>query len=198
MINTKPIKVRGKPVADGAVPAICTPLVGRTRDGVMAEIASVLPMQPDVIEWRVDFFGDIGDTKHVIDTARQLKQAAGGLPLLFTRRSSDEGGERIALAEPDVVELYQAVCRARCVDLIDYELSKSGEAFARLRAISREHAIAMVGSYHNFQSTPSEQALVAKLREAQRMGADVGKVAVMPRTAGDVLTLLAATCAASG
>ena len=197
MSKTKPITLHGEPVAGGAIPVICTPLVGRTREEVLSEVAAVLPKHPDVLEWRVDFFGGIGDTGLVLDTARALKAAARDLPILFTRRSASEGGEPVALAEAAVVELYAAVCAARCVDVIDYELSNPGEHFRRLRTASREHGIAMVGSYHNFQSTPDSEALLAKFRDAQARGADIGKVAVMPKEPGDVLKLLSATWEAS-
>jgi 3-dehydroquinate dehydratase-1 len=133
----------------------------------------------------------------VIDTAHALKAACGDLPILFTRRTASEGGQNVSLSEPRVVQLYEAVCAARCVDLIDYELSHPGEAFERVRAASRWHEIALVGSYHNFLSTPGREALVAKFRDAQTKGADVGKVAVMPTSPADVLTLLSATYEAS-
>jgi len=50
----------------------------------------------------------------------------------------------------------------------------------------------MIMSYHNFQATPEGEALVAKFAEAERLGADIAKVAVMPKSPGDVLTLLGA------
>jgi 3-dehydroquinate dehydratase-1 len=197
MTNTKPITVHGKPAGGGALPIICTPLVGRNVEGVLGELDSVLPKAPDVIEWRVDFFEPISDTAVVVDTARRMKQRAGDIPILFTRRSDREGGERITLSEPDVVALYEAVCASRAVDLVDYELSNDAAAFARLRAASRQHDIALVGSYHNFASTPDAASLVAKFAQAQRQDADVGKVAVMPKRPADVLTLLQATQQAS-
>jgi len=192
----KPITLRGKPLAGGATPVICTPLIGATREALLAELASVLPKRPDVLEWRADYFAALSDLGAVVDTAGALK-AACDTPILFTRRSASEGGQAVALSEPRVVLLYEAVCEARCVDLIDYELSNPGEAFERLRAASRQHDIALVGSYHNFDSTPAAEALVAKFRDAQQKGADVGKVAVMPKSPADVLTLLQATCEAS-
>ncbi|HET9763061.1 MAG TPA: type I 3-dehydroquinate dehydratase [Casimicrobiaceae bacterium] len=198
MAKAKPIALRGKLIAGGAMPVICTPLVGRTRDEVLAEMTAVLPKKPDVVEWRADFFAALADTELVVDTARALKAAADGVPLLFTRRTHEEGGERVALSEPRVVELYEAVCAARCADLVDYELSHPKEAFARVRDASRRHDVALVGSYHNFESTPSAAAIVAKFRDAQARAADVGKVAVMPSSPSDVLALLAATYEASG
>jgi 3-dehydroquinate dehydratase-1 len=55
----------------------------------------------------------------------------------------------------------------------------------------------MVMSYHNFQTTPDFDTLLATFASAQRLGADVAKVAVMPQGPQDVLTLLAATHQAS-
>jgi len=193
----KPILLHGRPVGGGAFPLVCTPLVGRTRDAVLAEVDAVLPKKPDVLEWRVDFFEALGDTAHVIDTARAIRDRVGPIPVMFTRRSSIEGVEKIALAEPQVVQLYGEVCASRLVDLIDYETVNAALDFGRLRAVSREHDIALIGSYHNFQATPDAAALAAKFALAHRLDADIAKVAVMPKGPRDVLTLLGATCDAS-
>ena len=197
MREPKPILLHGRPVGGGAFPLICTPLVGRTRDAVLAEVDAVLPKKPDVLEWRVDFFEALGDTAHVIDTARAIRDRVGPIPVMFTRRSSVEGGEKIALAEPQVVQLYGEVCASRLVDLIDYETVNAALDFGRLRAVSREYDIALIGSYHNFQGTPDAAALAAKFALAHRLDADIAKVAVMPKGPRDVLTLLGATCDAS-
>ena len=197
MVEPRPIELKGRPVGNGAFPLICTPLVGRTRDAVLAEVDAVLPKKPDVLEWRVDFFAALGDTAHVIDTARAVRDRAGPVPVMFTRRSSLEGGERIALAESQVVQLYVDVCASRLVDLIDYETGNAADDFRRLRATSREHGIELIGSYHNFRATPDAASLAAKFALAHRLDADIAKVAVMPQGPSDVLTLLGATYEAS-
>ena len=197
MGEPKRIQLHGRPVGGGAFPLICTPLVGRTRDVVLAEVDAVLSKKPDVLEWRVDFFEALADTRQVLDTARALRDRAGTIPVMFTRRSAIEGGEKIALPEPQVVQLYVDVCASRLVDLIDYETVNAAEDFRRLRAASREHGIALIGSYHNFQTTPDAAALGAKFALADRLEADIAKVAVMPKGPPDVLTLLGATFDAS-
>ncbi|HZQ59783.1 MAG TPA: type I 3-dehydroquinate dehydratase [Casimicrobiaceae bacterium] len=196
-MNARPIVLRGKPISGGTVPLICTPLVGRTPDAVKNEVAAILPKRPDVLEWRVDYFQEIGNVATVIDTAQAIKRVAGDIPVLFTRRSTIEGGEKIAISEARVLEMYAEVCAARCIDLIDYELANAPENVQRVRTVSREYDVAMVASYHNFQGTPPAAELVAKLVEAEQLGADVGKVAVMPKNPDDVLTLLNATLQAS-
>ena len=196
-MQTKLITIDGKPLGGGALPIVITPLVGRTRAAVLEEVAAIVPKQPDLLEWRIDFFEGIGDVPLVIETARAIRSASGGIPVLLTRRNVTEGGQPIPIAEPAVVAMYAAACKARCVELIDYELSNAPEDLQRLRAVSAENGVAMIMSYHNFQLTPEPAVLDGKFRDAERLGADVAKVAVMPKDPQDVLTLLAATWRAS-
>ncbi|MDI1244686.1 MAG: type I 3-dehydroquinate dehydratase, partial [Rhodoferax sp.] len=197
MQTNKPIELNGQAIAGGKFPLICTPLVGRTFDKVMAELALVLPKQPDVLEWRVDFFDAIGDTAAVIAAARAIKQAAGSIPVLFTRRSIMEGGEKITLNEDQVIAMYTAVCESKSIDLIDYEMANDAANIVRVRTAAKANGIKLVLSFHNFSYTPSLETLAAKFLNADQLGADVAKVAVMPRDLDDVLVLLSATREAS-
>ncbi|NDP37725.1 MAG: type I 3-dehydroquinate dehydratase [Rhodoferax sp.] len=193
----KPIELNGQPIAGGKFPLICTPLVGRTLDKLMAELAVVLPKKPDVLEWRVDYFEQIGDAAGVISAAVAIKKAAGDIPLLFTRRSTMEGGEKIALSEEQVIAMYTAVCESKTIDLIDYEMANDAANIVRVRDAAKANGIKLVLSFHNFSYTPGLETLAAKFLTADQLGADVAKVAVMPRDLDDVLTLLTATREAS-
>ena len=197
MNTPRSITLKGHPIAGGKFPLICTPLVGRTREDILAELAMVLPKQPDVLEWRVDFFKQIGDTAAVIAVAGAIKAAANGVPLLFTRRSIIEGGEAIALTEAQVIALYQAVCASKCIDLIDYEQANDMAHIGQVRDAAKTNGVQLVLSFHNFSCTPEPGAIAAKFLRAEQLGADVAKVAVMPQDLDDVLTLLATTRAAS-
>jgi 3-dehydroquinate dehydratase-1 len=197
MQTNKPIELNGQPIAGGKFPLICTPLVGRTLDKLMAELAVVLPKQPDVLEWRVDYFEAIGDTAAVIAAARAIKQAAGGIPVLFTRRSTLEGGEKITINEAQVIAMYTAVCESKSIDLIDYEMANDAANIALVRTAAKANGIKLVLSFHNFSYTPGLETLASKFLTADQLGADVAKVAVMPRDLDDVLTLLTATREAS-
>ena len=192
MSNGKVIDVRGRKLG-GETPLICTPLVGRTRERVLAEAASVVAKKPDVIEWRVDFFDGIGDTAAVLDTGRALRAAAGDTPIIFTRRSIKEGGEPIAIGDEDVVRLYDAVGATGLVDFLDFEMSNDAGQVQRVLESARRHGTRVILSYHNFGYTPGLDFLVQRFLEAERLGGDVAKVAVMPRDRADVLTLFAAT-----
>jgi 3-dehydroquinate dehydratase I len=193
----KAIQLDGKRFGSGNFPAVCAPLVGRTREKLLAEVAVVAAKKPDIVEWRVDFFEGIGNTAEVVDIAAQIRRHAGDAAVLFTRRSMREGGEKIDLTEPQVMALYRAVCESGHVDLVDVEMSSEPDHFAQVREFSRATGVTLVASFHDFQATPPLDALAARFAQAERLGADVAKVAVMPREMEDVLTLLAATLQAS-
>ena len=193
MNQTRPIQVQGKLLGGGTLPVIITPLVGKTLAVILDEVAAIVPKKPDLLEWRIDFFDAIGDVKSVVDAALAIRQASGGIPVLLTRRNVSEGGMPIPIAEPAVVAMYAAACQARCVEMIDYELSNAPEDLKLLREVSAANGIALIMSYHNFQLTPDAEMLDSKFAAAERLGADVAKVAVMPTNEQDVLTLLAAT-----
>jgi len=193
--NIKAVDARGRKLG-GETPLLCTPLVGRTRERVLAEAGSVLRQKPDIIEWRVDFFDAIGNTDTVIETTRALREVVGKRPIIFTRRSATEGGERIAIGDEEVVALYAAVAATRLVDFIDFEMGNDTEHLRRVRECTRRHEIRLILSYHNVSYTPGQDYLVDRFLEAERLGADVAMVQVMPRDRTDVLRLLAATAEA--
>ncbi|HEY0887195.1 MAG TPA: type I 3-dehydroquinate dehydratase, partial [Ramlibacter sp.] len=192
-MRPKPIRLAGQPLGGGRMPAICAPLVGRTREQLLAEVAAVAAKKPDLLEWRVDFYDGIADTKDVVDLAGRIEAAAGGIPLLFTRRSSREGGEPIPLIEPQVIALCGAVCASGHVQLVDYEMSNTPDEVCEMRERSRAAGVQLVLSFHDFHGTPPLEELRGKFALAEQLGADVAKVAVMPREMDDVLALLTAT-----
>lgn len=197
MLQVKPVTVGTKPIANGRLPAIITPLVGRNRTQLLGELDKILPKKPDLLEWRIDFFDAIADAQSVIAMALEIRSRAVGLPLLLTRRSIREGGEPIPLDEEGVVCLLEKVCKAKAADLVDFEMNNDVAHIERVRAASRAQKIELVLSYHNFQMTPDQQTLMQRFLQAEALGADVAKVAVMPQKLEDVLVLLSATLQAS-
>ncbi|KLU58580.1 3-dehydroquinate dehydratase [Peptococcaceae bacterium CEB3] len=191
------LKVRGKEFGGRGLPLICAPLVGENAEALKRELEKVLPQEPDLLEWRLDFFDSVRDFDAVVRVAQTLRRRVGRLvgelPLLFTIRSEKEGGHPIPLTSEERVGLYEAVCQAGVVDLLDFELGEGEENFRRVRETSRRHGVKLMGSFHDFAGTPAPEQIMAKFRQGERMGADLVKVAVMPQTAEDVLTLLQVT-----
>lgn len=192
-----PIGCKGWPLANGRLPAICAPLVAASADALAQEAAVVAAKEPDLLEWRVDFFQGIADTQQVLAAARRIREAARGIPLLFTRRWTEEGGQSIAIDEPEVIALYEQVCASGLAEFVDYEASHEKAEVARVRKAARAAGVKVFVSYHNFQRTPAREEIVQRFARAQALGADVAKVAVMPQQPDDVLALLQATLEAS-
>ena len=193
----KPIMLRGQPLGGEKFPAVCTPLVGRSSREVLSEVQLLVALKPDLLEWRVDFFEGIGNPGAVLDLAARIRQAAAGIPLLFTRRCVREGGARIDLTEEQVVALYGAVCRSGQVDFVDFEMGNDPAHVRQVRAMSKAGHVGLILSFHDFHSTPPIELLNQRFLQAQEFGADVAKVAVMPGAMEDVLTLLSATLQSS-
>ena len=196
MTFSRPITLKGKSFPAEREPLLCTPLVGASEAAIERELAVILPKRPDVLEWRVDFFSGIADPRRVLALGQTLQQQAGAIPIIFTRRSIREGGNPIPLDEAHVFKLYAAVCEAGWVDLFDYELSVEPRYFQQAVTLARDTGCRLIASYHNFQETPDAATLLAKFVAMQQAGADIAKIAVMPRELRDVLTLLDATLTA--
>lgn len=183
----------GKVIGAGSGALICTPIVGATRAALMAELDAVLTKQPDVVEWRADFFGAIAATDEVIEVARAVKERAPQTSMIFTIRSIREGGEPITLNARQSVELTAAICERTSFEYVDCELSNAPEDIVYLAQAAHRAGKKVIGSYHNFGCTPEPGFLLDKLLEAERRGLDLAKVAVMPGSLDDVLTLMRVT-----
>lgn len=185
------VEVRGVRIGEG-IPKICVPVVGRTREEILAAAEALAEVPHDVVEWRADFFEDVFTFSRVEELLAGLRGAIGDVPLLFTFRTKKEGGEREITPE-DYAELNRRVCGTHLADLVDAELF-TGDALVE-GMIREAHAcgVKVIVSSHDFQKTPEKAELLRRLLRMQELGADLPKLAVMPRKTADVLTLLAAT-----
>ena len=78
-------------------------------------------------------------------------------------------------------------------DLIDVELFTGDREVSEIVNFAHENEVKVVMSNHDFDKTPAKEEIVKRLCKMQELGADLPKIAVMPQTTSDVLTLLCAT-----
>ncbi|KSZ60241.1 3-dehydroquinate dehydratase [Rhodococcus pyridinivorans KG-16] len=185
-----PVRVKDVVIGEGA-PTIVVPVTGRTPEELCEQIAAVAD-RADVVEWRVDFFHTVDDVASVVAQAGALAEQVQGTPLLATCRTSNEGGE-IAIGDDAYADLTVALAESGAVDLVDVEYRRDRTAVERIVAAAHARGVAVVASNHDFDATPPKDEIVARLRQMQELGADICKIAVMPRSTADVLTLLDAT-----
>ena len=172
------VEVRGVKIGEG-VPKICVPIVGKTKEEILAAAKSFADVKMDVVEWRVDWFDGVFDFAQVEDVLKDLRPALGNTPILFTFRTSKEGGEKAAATG--------------LVDLVDVEAFTGDSYVKEIIEAAHEAGVAVVASNHDFDKTPDKDDIVGRLRKMQELDADIPKIAVMPQNKRDVLTLLAAT-----
>ena len=185
------VKVRNIEIGAG-IPKICVPIVGVTREEILAAAENIKSTKADVVEWRVDWYEDIFDFTKTEATMQALREVLGEMPILFTFRTSKEGGEK-AIETEAYVELNQNAAKTGLVDLVDVEAFTGDDAVKAVVEIAHENGVKVIASNHDFHKTPEKEEIVSRLRKMQELGADIPKIAVMPQNKKDVLTLLAAT-----
>ncbi|MDO5548413.1 MAG: type I 3-dehydroquinate dehydratase [Eubacteriales bacterium] len=174
------------------MPKICLPIVGKTTEEICQQARSFSDYPCDLAEWRVDWFADVMDFAQVEKTAQALRAVLPDTPILMTFRTKEEGGER-SISSADYIRLNCFAARSGLVDALDVELFRGDAVVREIISCAHEQGIAVVVSNHNFTETPAQADIVSRLQKAQALGGDILKIAVMPQTAQDVLTLLAAT-----
>lgn len=186
-----PVKVRNISIGEG-IPKICVPVVGITREDIITEAKSFSSIPVDLVEWRVDWFEQVFDLEKVLGLLKELREVLGELPLLMTFRTSKEGGEK-SISASDYARLNIEAAKSGYVDLIDVEIFTGDEIVKEIIDAVHNYGVKVIASNHDFDKTPDKDDIVGRLRKMQELGADIPKIAVMPQSAKDVLTLLSAT-----
>lgn len=186
-----PVVVRNVKIGEG-IPKICVPIVGTSKEEILEAGNNISTVDADIVEWRADWYEDVFTFEKVEETAKALRNILGGTPILFTFRTAKEGGEK-AIEKETYIELNRKAVRTGYIDLVDVEAFTGDDAVAAIVETAHECGVKVVVSNHDFCKTPSKEEIVSRLCRMQELGADIPKIAVMPRDKKDVLTLLAAT-----
>ena len=185
------VEVRGVRIGEG-IPKICVPIVGTTRDEILAAAKSFESVKKDVVEWRADWFNGVFDFAQVEAVLKELRRVLGNTPILFTFRTANEGGEK-AIEPAAYADLNKSAAATGLIDLVDVEAFTGDEVVRDIIESAHESGVVVVASNHDFEKTPEKDEIVRRLRKMQELGADIPKIAVMPQSRKDVLTLLSAT-----
>ena len=188
----KKVSVRGIKIGEG-LPKICVSLTEISKETIYKQVKVILQSSSvDIVEWRVDWF-DSMCLEEVIEVLRNLRGMLGEIPLIFTFRSLEEGGQK-SLDSFKYTQLLKAAVESECVDIVDIEVFKAGleksVLLSELLSFAKEHKVTTLASYHDFRGTPSEENLMSRLEHMENLGVELVKIAVMPEREQDVLTLL--------
>lgn len=134
-------------------------------------------------ELRADLLADPAQVFAALTAVR----AASSLPLLLTYRSTTEGGKGAGHGQGYEDYLASLLQLRPVVAAVDIEMACP--ASKALVAEAKAGGYDVVGSCHDFTATPSAAQITQKLAQITAAGADITKVAYMPRNAQDVAAL---------
>jgi 3-dehydroquinate dehydratase-1 len=180
----QPLVVRDTPFG-GPRPLFCIPLVAKDLEQLLAQARTAHDLQADVVEWRADSYGEL-TVSGLVEAARALRSALKREPILFTLRINTEGGMQ-EMPQELRLACINAVLRSDFVDLIDIELCNGPEVLQSIIKNARERGKRVIASFHDFQGTPPNERLLEKISNMVSHGADIAKIACMPREGADVL-----------
>lgn len=135
------------------------------------------------LELRADLLADPAQVRAALTAVR----AASSLPLLLTYRSATEGGKGAGHGQGYEDYLASLLQLRPAVAAVDIEMACP--ASKALVAEAKAGGYDVVGSCHDFTATPSAAQITQKLAQITAAGADITKVAYMPRNAQDVAAL---------
>lgn len=187
----KTVTIKGLTIGDG-IPKICVPMVSENLIQLKEEAALLRSLDPDIVEWRADFFREVENFDKVEEALNEIRSILNDIPLIFTFRSAREGGQ-LEISNEYYFELNKKIVGTGHIDIIDVELFNDQNNIKSLIKEAHGNNVFVIISNHDFEKTPSKDEIISRLRKAQELGGDIPKIAVMPKNSSDVLTLLEAT-----
>ena len=175
------IRVRDITIGEGS-PKICAPVVEVTQEDILEEGEKLaLSKGVDLIEWRIDFYDESSDISKILQTASLLRF-----------RTKNEGGNK-EIEESAYKDMLIAISESGDIDMVDIEVYFMDEKNTKDIVKSLKKNVVVVGSYHDFDKTPSYDEIIKRLCFMKSQGVSIPKLACMPQNRHDVFTLMEAT-----
>lgn len=184
------LTVKNRTIGNGK-PLICVPVMEREQGEIIREITYLAQSGADMIEWRVDTFDRFSDYNAVREILETVKPLLEEKIFLYTFRTKQQGGE--AFVEQEMLDdLHDLAAESKCVDFIDLEFFAEKHSLRKIKRLQAE-GVHIIASHHDFEETPEPDVMQMLLERMCVGGADIVKLAVMPKRRKDVLNLLEVT-----
>lgn len=172
----------------GPKPVICVPIVADSSEEAVAQAVELTDRGPDLLEWRADYLRGVDSSAAFLDTLARLR-AATPLPLLLTVRARAQGGAW-QRDENQRLDWLVAGAGSGLADAVDLEAAGGRIYQEPVREVLGARPLVL--SSHWFRETPIRKTLVRYAHDMAEAGANIVKLAVMPRKPADTLVLLSA------
>lgn len=172
-------------------PFICVPIVEKKREDIFAAAERIVERGASIVEWRMDWYEEISLWTRTEEILKGLADICKETLLLCTFRSRPQGGE-LEITEEDYQTMLRRTAESGYADLLDVEIRELSDPKGVLQKL-HPFSVEILASQHYFSHTPKAEAIVRELCDMKELGADIGKIAVMPQSERDVLHLMEAT-----
>ncbi|MFW1922519.1 type I 3-dehydroquinate dehydratase [Acinetobacter geminorum] len=192
-VNAEPVALAAQTQPTSTAVKTIVPITAKTKEQALAQAQVIAnTADADLAEFRIDLLSFASDTKQVIALGHELKKVLGNKPLIATIRTKNEGGQ-LEISDVDYGKTYQAYLKNPFMDWLDVEMFRDQKVVSEIVQKAHQKKVLVVMSNHDFQKTPSQDEIEKRLLKQDQMGADVLKIAVMPKSKQDVFTLMNAT-----
>ena len=185
----KVVKIRNLEIGQGR-PKICALIIGDTEEEILDLARKSNDVACDMAEFRADHYEHVQDPEKLKNILIRLREITCK-PLIFTFRRFEEGG-KVKVPISYYVEVLRLVAEGGYAEIIDVEQSVV-EDDASLIPMLKEMGAHIILSLHDFNSTPTQSEILKTFLKMEKMGADIIKVAYLPNSKKDVLSLVNAT-----
>ncbi|HCW6524560.1 type I 3-dehydroquinate dehydratase [Acinetobacter baumannii] len=192
-VNAEPDALAAQTQPAATAVKTIVPITAKTKEQALAQAQVIAnTADADLAEFRIDLLSFASDTKQVIALGHELKKILGNKPMIATIRTKNEGGQ-LEISDADYGKTYQAYLKNPFMDWLDVEMFRDQKVVSEIVQKAHQKKVLVVMSNHDFQKTPSQDEIEKRLLKQDQMGADVLKIAVMPKSKQDVFTLMNAT-----
>ncbi|MDC4569335.1 type I 3-dehydroquinate dehydratase [Acinetobacter baumannii] len=191
--NAEPVTLNAQTQPAATAVKTIVPITAKNKEQALAQAQVIAnTADADLAEFRIDLLSFASDTKQVIALGHDLKKILGSKPMIATIRTKNEGGQ-LEISDADYGKTYQAYLKNPFMDWLDVEMFRDQKVVSEIVQKAHQKKVLVVMSNHDFQKTPSQDEIEKRLLKQDQMGADVLKIAVMPKSKQDVFTLMNAT-----
>ncbi len=192
-VNAEPVTLNAQTQPAATAVKTIVPITVKTKEQALAQAQVIAnTADADLAEFRIDLLSFASDTKQVIALGHELKKILGNKPMIATIRTKNEGGQ-LEISDVDYGKTYQAYLKNPFMDWLDVEMFRDQKVVSEIVQKAHQKKVLIVMSNHDFQKTPSQDEIEKRLLKQDQMGADILKIAVMPKSKQDVFTLMNAT-----
>lgn len=170
----------------------CMMIKEGSRIAVLEKAYEVLKYRPDIVEWRLDYMNPMLDTdfseKMLVETARQLYDVLGEIPILMTFRIKEQGGLK-KFSRNLRLRMVRSCIQSGVISIADVEIDSDEEYIEAIREDCEKYGTKLLLSFHDWNQVPADEFMIREVQLALAKGADIPKMYLTANSYQDVIRI---------